>query len=223
MSVQISCELSCFSPVWLFVTPWIVACQALPMIFPRQEYWSRLSFLSPGDLPASGIKPASLMSPALEGSFFTTCATWAFFFFSDKLVTWASMPDSSSSQVLLRSFILQWLIKHLGFFGGSVVRRIRQCRRHGFDPWIGRPPGGGNDNPLQYSYLGNSMAEEPGRLQPMGLPRVGHDWMTGHTLSTLSTYCLPDQRRKWQPTPVFLPGESQGQRSLVGCRLWGCT
>ena len=28
-------------------------------------------------------------------------------------------------------------------------------------------------------------------------------------------------RRKWQPTPVFLPGESQGQRSLVGCRLWG--
>ena len=31
------------------------------------------------------------------------------------------------------------------------------------------------------------------------------------------------QRRKWQPTPVFLPGESQGRRSLVGCRLWGRT
>ena len=30
-------------------------------------------------------------------------------------------------------------------------------------------------------------------------------------------------RRKWQPTPVFLPGESQGLRSLVGCRLWGRT
>ena len=30
-------------------------------------------------------------------------------------------------------------------------------------------------------------------------------------------------RRKWQPTPAFLPGESQGQRSLVGCRLWGRT
>ena len=28
---------------------------------------------------------------------------------------------------------------------------------------------------------------------------------------------------KWQPTPVFLPGESQGQRSLVGCHLWGLT
>ena len=31
------------------------------------------------------------------------------------------------------------------------------------------------------------------------------------------------RRRQWHPTPVFLPGESQGQRSLVGCRLWGCT
>ena len=30
-------------------------------------------------------------------------------------------------------------------------------------------------------------------------------------------------RRKWQPTPVFLPGESQGRGSLMGCRLWGCT
>ena len=29
--------------------------------------------------------------------------------------------------------------------------------------------------------------------------------------------------KEWQPTPVFLHGESQGQRSLVGCRLWGCT
>ena len=31
------------------------------------------------------------------------------------------------------------------------------------------------------------------------------------------------RRRQWQPTPVFLPGESQGRRSLVGCRLWGRT
>ena len=30
-------------------------------------------------------------------------------------------------------------------------------------------------------------------------------------------------RRQWQPTPVFLPGESQGRGSLVGCRLWGRT
>ena len=37
------------------------------------------------------------------------------------------------------------------------------------------------------------------------------------------TFTFMRQRRKWQPTPVFLPGESQGQWSLVGCRLWGRT
>ena len=39
----------------------------------------------------------------------------------------------------------------------------------------------------------------------------------------LSTFTFMHWRRKWQPTPVFLPGESQGQGSLVGCRLWGRT
>ena len=37
------------------------------------------------------------------------------------------------------------------------------------------------------------------------------------------TFILMYWRRKWQPTPVFLPGESQGRWSLVGCRLWGST
>ena len=51
-----------------------------------------------------------------------------------------------------------------------------------------------------------------------------------HSFQKLLPFCVseltPAQvnswRRKWEPTPVFLPGESQGQRSLVGCRLWGC-
>jgi len=60
--------------------------------------------------------------------------------------------------------------------------------------------------------------EEPGRLQSMGLLRVGHDWAT-----SLSPFTFMHWRRKWQPTPVFLPGESQGWRSLVGCCLWGRT
>ena len=38
-----------------------------------------------------------------------------------------------------------------------------------------------------------------------------------------SLFTFMHWRRKWQPTPVFLPGESQGQRGLVGCHLWGCT
>ena len=58
--------------------------------------------------------------------------------------------------------------------------------------------------------------EEPGRLQSMGSLGVGHDWATSPSLFTFMHW-----RGKWQPTPVFLPGESQGQGSLVGCRLWG--
>ena len=42
----------------------------------RQKYWSGLPCPSPGDLPNPGIKPVSLMSPALAGRFFTTSATW---------------------------------------------------------------------------------------------------------------------------------------------------
>ena len=70
------CVLSCFSHVQLFVTPWTVAHQAsLPMGLSRQEYWSGLSFPSPGDLPDPGIEPVFLMSPALAGGFFTSNAT----------------------------------------------------------------------------------------------------------------------------------------------------
>ena len=60
--------------------------------------------------------------------------------------------------------------------------------------------------------------EEPGGLQSMGSLRIGHDGAT-----SLSLFTFMHWRRKWQPTPVFLPGESQGQRSLVGCRLWDRT
>ena len=41
--------------------------------------------------------------------------------------------------------------------------------------------------------------------------------------SRLSNFTFTQWRRKWQPTPEFLPGESQGRGSLVGCRLWGRT
>ena len=58
------------SHIWLFATPWTVAHQApLSMGFTRQEYWSRLPFPPPGDLPDPGIEPRS---PALAGGFFTT-------------------------------------------------------------------------------------------------------------------------------------------------------
>ena len=83
----------------------------------------------------------------------------------------------------------------------------------------------------QYMYVEKAMAphsstlawkipwmEKPGRLQSMGSLRVGHHWAT-----SLSIFTFTHWRRKWQPTPGFLPGESQGRGSLEGCRLWGRT
>ena len=60
--------------------------------------------------------------------------------------------------------------------------------------------------------------EEPDGLQSMGSQRVRHDWVP-----SLSLFTFMPWRRKWQPTPVFLPGESQGWGSLVGRHLWGHT
>ena len=75
-------------------------------------------------------------------------------------------------------------------------------------------PGEGNGNSLQYSCLEN----------PMGR---GAWWAAVHGVSKsgtrLSDFTLTHWRRKRQPSPVFLPGESQGGGSLVGCRLWGRT
>ena len=79
-------------------------------------------------------------------------------------------------------------------------------------------PGEGNGSPLQYSRLEN----------PMG---GGAWWAAVHGVAKSRTrlsdftftFPFPSWRRKWQPTPVFLPGESQGRGSLVGCRLWGHT
>ena len=55
--------------------------------------------------------------------------------------------------------------------------------------------------------------EEPGRLQYLG----------SLSLTRLRDFTFMHRRRKWQPTPVFFPGESQGWGILVGCRLWGHT
>ena len=85
------CILSCFSHVWLFVTPWTVALQIpLSMWFSKQDYWSGLPFPSPGDLPDPEMEPAPLASPALAGRFCTTSATW------EANITWLHSPSISS-------------------------------------------------------------------------------------------------------------------------------
>ena len=78
--------------------------------------------------------------------------------------------------------------------------------------------GEGNGTPLQYSCLEN--------------PMDGGAWWAGvhgvaKSRTQLSdftfTFHFHVLEKKWQPTPMFLPGESQGWRSLVGCHLWGHT
>ena len=76
----------------------------------------------------------------------------------------------------------------------------------------------GNGTPLQYFCLENPVDRRAWWAAVHGVARVGHNWAT-----SLSLFTFMHWRRKWQPTPVFLPGESQGWGSLVGCPLWGRT
>ena len=84
------------------------------------------------------------------------------------------MNISSVCDVMALTLFLPLYVS-LDFPGGSISKKIYlQCRRSEFDPWVRRSPGEGNGNPLRYSCLGHPI-EEPGRLQSMGLQRVGHD------------------------------------------------
>ena len=74
---QLCVRVESLSHVQVFETLGTITHQApLSQGFSRQEYWCGLPCPPPGDLPDPGIKPASLMSPALTGGFFTTTATW---------------------------------------------------------------------------------------------------------------------------------------------------
>ena len=129
--------------------------------------------------------------------------------------------------------------------GKASVYNVRDL---GLIPGLGRFPGEGNGNPLQYSCLENPVDRRAWcRLLYMGSQRVGHNWETSLSLSHLllgfpggasgkeltcqfrrCNGCRFDPwvrkirwRRAWQPTPVLLPGESHEQRSLAGYSPWG--
>ena len=78
--------------------------------------------------------------------------------------------------------------------------------------------GEGNGKPLSTLAWKISWTEEPGRLQSMGSLPVWHDWAT-----SLSLFTFMHWRRKWQPTPVFLPRIPATGGRLVGSRLWDGT
>ena len=146
-----------------FVTPWTVTCQApLFMGFPRQEYWSGLPFLSPGNLSNPGIEPAS---SALAREFFTTETSG-----KPSHTEHGSINHITASLLLMYESLLE---KAMAPHSSTLAWKI-------------------------------SWTEEPGRLQSMGSLRVGHNWVT-----SLSLFTFMHWRKKWQPTPVFMPGESQ--------------
>ena len=86
------------------MSPWTIAHQApLPMEFSRQEYWSGVPFLTPGDLPNPGVEPASLASPALAGGFFTT---------SDPREAADGLHYTNKDMTLLRKFFKKKYVNH---------------------------------------------------------------------------------------------------------------
>ena len=122
------CVLSCFSFIQLFATPWTAACQAPVSIrFSRQ-----VGLPSPplGDLPDPGIKPTSLVSPALAGGFFTTSATWeaplVAYCSSDWFLTYIPIQGRAGRLLWTHSWST-WLPRSL-WQKKSVIAWIR-------DPW----------------------------------------------------------------------------------------
>ena len=123
-----------------------------------------------------------------------------------------------------------------------------QCRRPGFNPWVWKISQRRAWQPtLEFLPGEPPWTEEPGWLWSMGLQRVRHDLATKHQHGSVpglprwlvvknlplnigrckrlgfdSWVTKSPWRRKWQPTPVFLPGECHGQRSLAGCSPYGC-
>ena len=111
-------------------------------------------------------------------------------------------------------FLLETLIRCLEIAGRALGTRTERTRKGQINqPYTNHELEFGTSLEKAVATHSSTLAwkipwmEEPGRLQSMG------------SLEVTFMHC----RRKWQPTPVFLPGESQRRRSLVGYRLWGRT
>ena len=92
---------------------------------------------------------------------------------------------------------------HLLWFPFTHVKTLSQKKKKKITKFY-EENGEGNGTPLQYFCLENPMDRGAWYAAVHGLARVGHDWATSVSLFTSMHW-----RRKWQPTPVFLPGESQ--------------
>jgi len=200
------------------VTPWTAGCQASLSI---TNSWSLLKIMS-----IMSVMPSNhliLCCPLLPPSIFPASGS---FQLSQFFASGGQSIGVSASASVLPMNIQNWFPRDsqesspspqfksinssvLSFLYSSTLTYIHDYRK----------------NPEKAMALHSSTLAwkipwtgEPGGLQSMGSLRVGHDWAT-----SLSLFTCMHWRRKWQPTPVFLPGESQGWGSLVGCHLWGRT
>ena len=181
--------------VRLFATPWTCSPPgSLFMEFSRQEYWSGLPFSTPGDLPGPGIEPISPASPALAGRVFII-----------------EPPGKPKFRVYL-PHISKWA------FQVSQGRRKSACSARDAGA-TGSIPGSGTSHMLPLQGL--SSLVNPSR--PLGtslmaqlvknLPAMWETWV--RSLGQENPL-----ERGWQPSPVFLPEEFHGQRSLAGYSSW---
>ena len=109
-------------------------------------------------------------------------------------------PPDSSVHGIFQARVLEW-----GAIAFSILKDV------GSILGSGRSPGGGHGNPLQYSCLENPMDQGAWWAAVYGVAQ---------SRTRLSDWPSPFP---FHASEMFLPGESQGQRSLVGCRLWGHT
>ena len=109
--------------------------------------------------------------------------------------------------------------------GSDSKEFARNAGDLGLIPALGRSPGEGHGNPLQYSCSENPHGRGAWWATVHTVTKR-HDWAINYIfLNKVLNYWVPVSnfwwRRKWKPTPVFLPGESHGQRNLPGYSPWG--
>ena len=134
------CVLNCFSPDRLFVTAWTVTTQAaLSLGFSRQECWNVLPCPPAGDLSDPGIELESLISSALAGGLFTTCATWEAQYTFNKcyLPFWQSetmFVNEINTYFLSSSFLKLHCLVDTNVFS-SVLFSHSVMDRGAYSPW----------------------------------------------------------------------------------------
>ena len=144
-----------------------------------------------------------------------------------RLWFWKNTYQKLYTQKAIHSLTHRYFL--MGQNGRLVTSGERQVdRSFTFSPMFSIPPFLSNFLLIpwrrQWQHPSSTLAwkipwtEEPCRMRSTGSLGVGHDWAT-----SLSLFTFMHWRRTWQPTPVFLPGESQGWGSLVGCHRWGRT